>query len=363
MLTKFSDQLGSVLVLSLLVTWFVHPAAGEPEKAQAVPVTGDGPLQFRVKQTRDILPESARDVLEGAHGGFTVDRRDGKGETYFALKEAGIMRISADLSSVHMLDTPSRVKNANLHNTTIWYDDDGEAYLAFPANNEGAVFTTDLNGNLIHTLSTPSGNTTFQTEDVSNYFKNDGKFVPTDVEQVDGTYYVTTGYSPLDYVLTGQIQSDPASDDVQVNWGQLAFGGKGEKQEKGKFGTGHGITERDHHLHVSDRKFAQIDRFDTGGSYLSTLSLPDGSYPCDVDFSGSYAVVPCLHGPDRSKGAPIYVMQNEEIVSTVMIKEDLGLDNFQHIHNAVLKQRDGKWYIIAQSWNPGDFVILEQVTE
>jgi hypothetical protein len=46
-----------------------------------------------------------------------------------------------------------------------------------------------------------------------------------------------------------------------------------------------------------------------------------------------------------------------------MIKEDLGLKNFTHIHNAVMKRMNNKLYVIAQAWNPGDFAILEQVSE
>jgi hypothetical protein len=46
-----------------------------------------------------------------------------------------------------------------------------------------------------------------------------------------------------------------------------------------------------------------------------------------------------------------------------MPKEDLGLANFKHIHNAVLREYGNKYYLIAQAWNPGDFAILEQVTD
>ena len=41
-----------------------------------------------------------------------------------------------------------------------------------------------------------------------------------------------------------------------------------------------------------------------------------------------------------------------------MIKEDLGLEKFTHIHNATIREIGGKLYIIAQAWNPGDFAIL-----
>jgi len=40
----------------------------------------------------------------------------------------------------------------------------------------------------------------------------------------------------------------------------------------------------------------------------------------------------------------------------------IGLERFQHIHNAIMVKRNGKFYIIAQAWNPGGFAILEQIT-
>jgi hypothetical protein len=89
--------------------------------------------------------------------------------------------------------------------------------------------------------------------------------------------------------------------------------------------------------------------------------MPLGSWPCDIYYLGKHAVVGSLHGPDRSKGAPIYVLEDDKVISAVMPKEDLGLKNFQHIHNAVLREVGGRSYIIAQAWNPGDFAILEQV--
>ena len=33
----------------------------------------------------------------------------------------------------------------------------------------------------------------------------------------------------------------------------------------------------------------------------------------------------------------------------------LGLANFKHIHNAVMREYGNKFYVIAQAWNPGDF--------
>ena len=132
----------------------------------------------------------------------------------------------------------------------------------------------------------------------------------------------------------------------------------------GQFGTAHGITvpPGKKRLDIADRPRAEVDRFTRYGHYRSTLKLPMGSYPCDVDYVGKYGVVGCLHGPDRSKGAPVYILEHDKLISTVMPKEDLGLENFTHIHNAVLREFNGKYYLIVQSWNPGDFAILEQVT-
>lgn len=323
-------------------------------------VSGQGALTFRVLYTRDHLPAEAVNVLTKAHGGFAVDRRRGKGETYFALPGAGIIRVSADLSETALVETPPAVRDTNLHNTTIWFNPDGAPYLSFPANDAGKVFTTTLSGELIHTLEPPSEEVDFDHPAVNEYFAKGERFVPTDVEHLNDLLYITTGYSALDYVLTARIWSHAP---FRAAWYDLTFGGKGD--EPGQFGTGHGITvsDNDRRVNVADRPNAEIDRFTRFGQYRDTVNLPEGSFPCDIDFTAGYAVVGCLHGPDRSKGAPIYILKDDEVVSTIMPKEDLGLERFQHIHNAVLRELDGKLYILAQAWNPGDFVILEQVMD
>lgn len=341
-----------------------HIAAQTPAKpgarsAAAAGVSGQGKLRFKVLYTSEHLPEAARNVIASAHGGFAVDQREGKGETYFALPGAGILQISADLKTIQLLETPAKMRDLNLHNTTIWYGDGGAAFLTFPANSAGYVFTTTLDGKLIHTLNKPTAADDFGIPAVNDYFLGNGNFAPTDVEYLDGLLYVTTGYSNLDYVLTARILS---LSPFTASWYDLAFGGKGSGP--GQFGTAHGITipPGTKRLDISDRPNSEIDRFSRYGQYLSTLKLPHGSFPCDVNFLGKYAVVPALHGSDRQKGAPIYILENDRLVSTIMPKEDLGLSNFQHIHNATMREVGGKLYLIVQAWNPGDFAILEQVT-
>ena len=335
-------------------------AAASTKPASGAGISGQGKLRFKVSYTSAELPEEAKKVLVSAHGGFAVDHRMGREETYFALPGAGILQISADMKKIRLLETPDSMKNVNLHNTTIWYGDDGNPYLVFPANDAGKVFTTTLDGKLLHMLNTPTADDDFGIPTVNDYFYGRGNFAPTDVEYLDGLYYITTGYSNLDFVLTARIFG---LNPFKAVWHDLAFGGKGIGP--GQFGTAHGITvpPGKKRLDIADRPNSEIDRFTRHGQYLSTLKMPIGSLPCDINYLGKYAVVPALDGPDRSKGAPIYILEDDRVISTIMPKEELGLSNFKHIHNAVLRQVGSKLYIIAQAWNPGDFAILEQVTE
>jgi hypothetical protein len=340
----------------LAAAWQLTPGTAMGQKGEAV--SGSGKYRFRVLYTSSHLPAEAQAVLKAAHGGFAMDRRAGKGEMYFALPGAGIIQISSDLKSTKLLPTDESMKGANMHNALYWEAKDGTPFLSFPGNGVAKVFTTSLDGKLVHTLNAPDGKRDMGNPAATDYFAGRGNFVPTDVEHLDGMLYVPTGYSNLDFVLTAKITSTMP---FAAEWHDLAFGGRGVG--KGEFGTGHGITvpPGTKRIEVADRPNSEIDRFTRYGTYLSTLRMPLGSFPCDIFYSGGYAVVGSLHGPDRSKGAPIYLFENDQLVSTVMPKEDLGLANFQHVHNAAVKEVNGKLYIIAQAWNPGDFAVLEQV--
>jgi hypothetical protein len=357
------------LVLVIAASASAHPghptavATGAPtlSVAQGDAVSGQGPMRFRVLYTSERLPGQARDVLTAAHGGFAVDRRPGRGEAYFALPGAGILRISSDLQSIDLLETEALVRDTNLHNTTLWEASDGTPYLSFPANDAGRVFTTTLDGELVQTLEPPAGDTDLGSAVVNEYFAAGHPFVPTDVDQLSGWIYVTTGYSDLDWVLTARIQ---ALSPLAIGWHDLAFGGRGDGA--GQFGTGHGVTvveDGDVRVDVADRPNAEIDRFTPDGKYLSTLALPEGSWPCDIDYLDGYAVVGALYGPDHDKGAPVYVLEGDRVVSEIWPKEELGLEGFQHIHNATFHKVGERFYILVQSWNPGDFAVLEQVAD
>src|SRR5437773_3829985 len=189
-------------VLLLGMAWISsNDARSNAQTAAHTGVSGQGKLRFRVLYTLDHLPAEAQKVLTGAHGGFAVDVRPGKGETYFSLKGAGIIQISSDLKTTRLVDTAAEMKDTNLHNTTIWFGPDATPYLSFPGNAAAAVFTTTLDGKLVNTLHTPEAGVDLGDPAANDYFAGRGNFVPTDVEQLDGLLYVTTGYSNLDFVL------------------------------------------------------------------------------------------------------------------------------------------------------------------
>ena len=90
--------------------------------------------------------------------------------------------------------------------------------------------------------------------------------------------------------------------------------------------------------------------------------------PCDVDYVDDLAVVGCLKGAGGSTPAPIHLLKDGNLVATLKLQEDLGLEGWTHVHNAAIRllthpENLGipRVVIIASGWNPGRFAVLEQV--
>ncbi len=309
--------------------------------------TGEGEWTFRWNRELSELPEEAKKVLAGAHGGFAVDWK-GNRDVYFALKGCGVIKMSADLTKKEVIHLDPYLLQGNFHNTTLIRDEKGNPYLALPDDERERVYIASVDGKLINVLQHPRGN---------QYYDSWQAFKPTDVEQApDRTIFIVTGYSPGDYVVT----ADPFSG----QWKKLIFGGKGAQH--GQFNTGHGITWNPvkETLDIADRPNSRIESYGTDGTYKSTVGLPPGSLPCDVSFMDGFTLVGCLEGPDKKQAAPVYIVNRDgSIVSTVKPKDDLGLGLFTHVHNAAwhaVGSGDGKkTYLLVQAWNPGGFAVLE----
>jgi len=345
-----------VLIASLAAFMFTVTEAESEEESKkstsATQVSGQGEYVFELDLELSKMPEGITVQQEKPfHGGFAVDRREGKGEVYFGLKGVGVVKLSNDLKTRSIIPgTQELLSKQSPHNATIFYDKEGKPFLSFPLNKDGKVIITDLQGKVIHTLTNPQHN---------DDYKKNPKFSPTDTDVADGKLYIVTGYGK-DYVLT--------ADPFTGKWLPQYFGGKGV--EDGKFNTGHGVTTvpGEKVLYVSDRANSREQTFDYSGTHKNTFKLPGKCMPCDIDFhpsDPSLAVVGCLNGPNRDKsvGAPIYILKNNKVISTILPKKDLGVNLATYIHNAAWKVIDGKNYILCQSWNPGHFFVLKQVNQ
>jgi len=67
-----------LLAMSWILGYNVRSSAAATEG-----ISGQGKMRFKLLYTSSHLPAEAQKVLTGAHGGFAVDLRPGKGETYF----------------------------------------------------------------------------------------------------------------------------------------------------------------------------------------------------------------------------------------------------------------------------------------
>jgi len=218
---RFASLLAAALLVAPGVLAHPRPKLAPPQQAAPTPappgtveagakgVTGQGALRFRVLMTGAQLPEAARKVVVSAHGGFAVDRREGKGETYFALPGAGVLRLSADFKQVTEIATAPEMKDTNLHNTAIWYGRDGTPMLSFPANDLGRIFTTALSGELLNTLGAPGADDDLGMPAVRDYFAGGGALVPTDVAYLDGWLRVEAaiarGEASIDELRRGRV--------------------------------------------------------------------------------------------------------------------------------------------------------------
>src|ERR1051326_5000754 len=116
--------ISAVFVALLAISWIL---GYNPRSTAAATggISGQGKMRFKLLYNSSHLPAEAQKTLTAAHGGFAVDLRPGKGETYFGLKGAGIIQISGDLKSSRMVDTAAEMKNSNMHNAAIWSAPDG----------------------------------------------------------------------------------------------------------------------------------------------------------------------------------------------------------------------------------------------
>lgn len=310
--------------------------------------SGQPPFSFGLRKDLSTLPSAARPHEVDLHGGFAIDTRDGYGQIYYGMPGCGLMRIESDLGSQEIIALPDELRRLNFHGTTLGQFD-GAWRLFLPANNDEFVAVLTLDGQVDFVLPRP---TFAEYQDATVPYK------PTDTVFVDDKLYVADGYG-ANYISTADVHTQ--------SWSGI-FGGKTEDPlEDGKFATAHGINQNPvhHHLDIADRPSSRIQAHAHDGRFLSSHALPTGAFVCGIsyaDYNGRwYAAIGCLRDPQEGRPAPIYIIDatSYELLSTIRPKEELGVDEAQHIHNVALHVDRGELFLVCQAWNPGRYFVLQ----
>ncbi|MCB0069994.1 MAG: hypothetical protein KDE20_00990 [Caldilineaceae bacterium] len=310
--------------------------------------SGQTPFTFVHRADLYNLPPRARTCEIDLHGGFAVDKQAGSA-IYYGMPGCGIMRIDADLQRQEIIDLPADLTPVNFHSTKIG-EFDGKRRLILPANNDEKVVVLTLDGAVDFVLPRPV---------FEEYQSDETPYRPTDTVLVDDDLFIADGYG-ANFISVADINTRA--------WTGI-FGGKSSvPDEDGKFATAHGINLNPvhHHLDIADRPSARIQAHGLDGRFLASHKLPAGAYLCGIDYvehqGRRLAVIGCLQDPQEGRPAPIYIIDaaTYELLSTVRPKEDLGLERAQHLHNVVFHVHGGQLFLICQSWNPGQYFVLQQ---
>lgn len=172
---------------------------------------------------------------------------------------------------------------ANLHTVGHGIDlrvEGGTEYLYLCHTWANVVTKTTLQGEIVWAISTPWE---------SGVYQDRRQFIPTNVafHPSDGSVYIADGYGSNHihrFDKDGRYLS--------------TFGGKGGRDQHGKFSTPHGLwvdarPGRDPQLGICDRANARLEYFTLDGAYVSTV---EGlSYPAHLDTRGEVLLCPDLH--------------------------------------------------------------------
>lgn len=314
--------------------------------------SGTPPFAFAHRDDLRSVPQAALALEEKLHGTFTRNDQPGQGELYYALAGCGVLRVAPDMAEQSIIELPPAFRDTNFHSTRL-IEFEGQQRLVLAANLEEKVVVVGLDGTVDYVLDRP---------EFEEYSDAEQVYKPTDTALVDSGLLVADGYGS-NYIMTADLTVAPGSQ----AW-QHIFGGKTEDpHEHGKFGTAHGIrvTPDGRLLSVADRLHARLEQYTFDGAYQRTFAMPADSRPCGIDYcqwQGQwYAAVGSLDDPDRSRPAPIYILDgaSHAVISTIRPKEELGIERADHIHNVTWHMYDGALFLICQSWNPGFYFVLE----
>ncbi len=335
------------------------PESTGPAKVNATAAgattSGQGYWKFVAMKSLMPTPEETKSFLKGAHGTIIVDgERD---LVYWGLEKVGWVAFSNKLSQSWVVKGDPKFSSGNLHGADIlprhgFLGLNSKLPLVVSADNlEGEVYISDTSFQKAIILGRPAG----------PYKNAKARFMPTDAAFIDAKeIYVTDGYGSQWFMRA-------KSDGTSASYDGTYIGGN----EFSK--TPHGITKNGNTMIVSARPEATLKQFEfRKGTWGESFGLPSGSTVCDVDLWGDYALAPCLDGPKGADGkathGPIYIvnLKTKTIASIIRVKDDLGYELADHIHDAAWyvrgKGKDREVYILFTNWNPGGVGALKLVS-
>jgi len=314
-------------------------------------VTGQGDFVFSWDQELTAaFPKDAIEFEPRMHGGFNEDPETGI--VYTGIPGYGLCSISPDLSKWETIGTDERLKD-NIHGI-VFFIHKGEKFLAV-AQQEKRVLVLTLDGKIVSEILKPTGNEFKFKEANKFYASKDSNFGVTDVTYLDGIIFVAHGYSKGDFILTIEEKNDAWS------WGDLAWGGKGDKP--GQFQTAHGVYTHEGYILVANRAAGQVVKFTKEGVYVDIFDdIPEGSLVCNLSYKSEHYFMNALEAIGNQKSAPIYVHTSKHLKSTI-VPGDLEIPNLTNIHQVwphIITASDGskQLYLLVHGWNKGKYAVL-----
>ncbi len=315
-------------------------------------VTGQGDFVFSWDQELSAaLPKDAIEFEPKMHGGFNEDPETGI--VYTGIPGYGLCSISPDLTKWTTIGTDERLKD-NIHGI-VFFIHKGEKLLAIAQEGKRVLVLT-LEGKIVSEILKPTGNEFKFKEANEFYASEDSNFGVTDVTYLEGTIYVVHGYSEGDFALTIEEKNGAWS------WGNLAWGGKGDKP--GQFKTAHGVYAHEGYILVANRAAGQVVKFTKKGVYVEIFDdIPEGSLVCNVSYKSEHYFMNALQAIGDQKSAPIYVHTSKHLKSTI-VPGDLDIPNLTNIHQVwphIVTASDGSkhLYLLVHGWNKGKFAVLK----
>merc|ERR1712113_177178 len=176
-------------------------------------------------------------------------------------------------------------------------------------------------------------------------------YKPTWLAPIPGSDYV--------YLCDGYGSNNVYVFDINGNFLNKTYGGKGGRDQHGKFSTNHGCTwdRRNQMIGISDRANSRIEYFQVDPNSLDTFewkstvdlrpSQGAGTLPCNIRTYPEHdwrSIVPDLAGP------VLILDKNDKVISVVNVSQLLREEGTKHPHDAMFLPNGD---MVIAAWAPG----------